>query len=80
MRLGTFKFNSPEFQCMRNNYAKYTFHCVFAIITQWFGQYIVFGAVIFLWQILAVLRKVFSKNKIPFFKRISSKFLNFPKK
>jgi hypothetical protein len=36
--------------------------------------------VIFLWQILAVLRKVFSKNKIPFFKRIASKFLNFQKK
>jgi hypothetical protein len=65
MRLGSFKYNFPEFQCMRNNYAKNTFHCISAIITQWLGQYTVLGGVIFLWQTFAI------------FKRIARKFLNF---
>ncbi len=36
MRLGNFKFNFSEFQQLRNNYAKYTFCCIFVITTQWF--------------------------------------------
>jgi hypothetical protein len=72
MRAGSFnfEFDSPEFQFMRNNYAKYTIHCVFAIITQWFGEYIVFGAVIFLWQISPFYAKCFQKRK-PHFSRES---------
>jgi len=33
----------------------------------------------FLWQASADLQKVFSKNKIPFFKRTAGKLLNFQK-
>ncbi len=36
MRLSNFKLNFSEFQQLRNKYAKYTFCCVFVIITQWF--------------------------------------------
>jgi hypothetical protein len=38
LSLINFKFQISKFQHMKNNYAKYTFCCVFVIITQWLGQ------------------------------------------
>jgi hypothetical protein len=38
-----------------------------------------FGAVVFLWQILAILRKTFSKKKTPFSKATPGSFLNSKK-
>jgi hypothetical protein len=37
-KLDNFKFNFSEFQQLRNNYANYTFRCVFVIVTQWLRQ------------------------------------------
>jgi nucleoid DNA-binding protein len=38
MRFNSFKLNFPEFQQLKNKYAKYTVHSVFAMVTQWLGR------------------------------------------
>jgi len=38
MRFNGFKLNFLEFQHLKNKYAMYTVHCVFAIVTQWLGE------------------------------------------
>lgn len=62
MRLGSFKYNSPEFQCMRNNYAKSTFHCIFAIITEWVIQYIVLEEKLFCAKFSPICEIYFQKR------------------
>jgi hypothetical protein len=37
LALESVEFNFPEFQDLRNTYAKYTLCCAFVTITQWLG-------------------------------------------